>query len=266
MQSARAAGTLLVASLVLCLPTLAPAQGRDSAREIMRRVLRDSRAEDEAVSVKMQLVDATGRVRRRTATFYFKKRTAEDSARLIRFHTPPEFARSGILTIEHSDRDTDQWIYLPVYHASRRVAAADRGDTWMGTDFTYEDITDAKIEQYEYRTVGRDRFNGVHCIVIEAIPTERKLVGESAYSRTVFWIDPNEPVALKVDYYDRAGRLFKILTNSELRRFGNYRRWERSEMHDVTQNHKTVLEFGDRKINRGLSDEYFEVYYLERGR
>ena len=79
---------------------------------------------------------------------------ADDSVRLIRFHTPPDFARSGILTIERSDGDADQWIYLPAYHASRRVPTANRGDTWMGTDFTYEDITDAKIERYEYRTIG----------------------------------------------------------------------------------------------------------------
>ena len=30
--------------------------------------------------------------------------------------------------------------------------------------------------------------------------------------------------------------------------------------------HLLALEFGDRKINQGLGDEYFEVRYLERGR
>jgi hypothetical protein len=260
------ASTVLVAILALGLPGLAPAQGSDGAREIMRQVLRDSRAEDEVVNVSMQLVDARGRVRRRTATFYSKKRTAEDSVRLFRFYTPPEFSRSGILTIEHSDRDADQWIYLPAYYASRRVSSANRGDTWMGTDFTYEDIIDAKIEQYEYRTLRHEQLGNVQCVVIEAIPKEKKLVEESAYSKTVYWVNADEFVAPKVEYYNRAGRVFKILTNSDLRRLGKYRRWQRSEMHEVTQDHKTVLEFSDRKINKGLGDEYFEVSYLERGR
>ncbi len=260
------ARTVLLAILALGLPTLGRAQGGDGARDIMRRVLRDSRADDEVVSVNMRLVDARGRVRGRTATFYSKKSTAEDSVRLFRFYTPPEFARSGILTIEHSDRDADQWIYLPAYYASRRVSAANRGDTWMGTDFTYEDIIDPKIEQYEYRTIRHEQLNNVPCVVIEAIPKDKKLVEESAYSKTIFWVNPDESAALKVEYYNRAGRLFKILTNSDLRRFGTYRRWQRSEMHDVTQDHRTVLEFTDRKINRTLSDEYFAVSYLERGR
>jgi hypothetical protein len=262
----QAAAGLLVATFMPCMMMLAHAEVPDSAREIMRRVLRESRAEDEVIRVGMRLVDAKGQVRPRTITIYAKKRTAEDSMRLIRFHDPPDLARSGILTIEHSDRDTDQWIYLPAYHAARRVASANRGDTWMGTDFTYEDITDAKIEQYQYTTLRHEEVHNVRCAVIEAIPTDGKLKEESAYSRTVFWIDPEESVALKIEYYDRGGRLLKVLTNSALRRYGKYRRWQLTEMRDVTRNHTTVLAVTDRTVNRGLSDDYFEVSYLERGR
>src|SRR5688500_19657800 len=110
---AAAGVVVLVATLVL---TLAHGQEPDAARDIMRRVLRDSRAEDEAVDIVMELIDSRGRVRRRATTIYSKKRSAEASMRLIRFHEPPDLARSGILTIEHADRDADQWIYLPAYH------------------------------------------------------------------------------------------------------------------------------------------------------
>jgi hypothetical protein len=255
-----------VAGLVACGPSPAATQGKDNARDIMKRVLRDSRAEDEVVSVIVKLLDSSGRTRERSATFYSKKRNAEDSERLIRFHTPPEFARSGILTIERSDGDADQWIYLPAYHASRRVPTANRGDTWMGTDFTYEDITDPKIERYEYRTLGTDRVNGIACTLIEAVPRERKLVEESAYAKTVSCVDVEQAVIVRTDYYDRGGQPFKTLTNTGLRRFGKYRRWEQAEMADRKQKHRTVLEFGERKLDRGLGDEYFDVHYLERGR
>jgi hypothetical protein len=264
-----AIGTLAPLILLMVMPralALVHAQGPDGPREIMQRVLRDSRADDEVADVLMELVDARGRVRRRTTTIYSKKRTAHESARLIRFRDPPDLARSAILSIEHADRDADQWIYLPAYHAARRVASANRGDTWMGTDFTYEDITDAKIEQYAYTTLRREQLDNVRCTVIEAVPTDRTLKEQSAYSRTIFWVDADESVALKIDYYDRAGRLFKILTNAQLRRHGSYRRWDVTRVHDVIRNHQTVLTITDRKINRGLSDEYFDVSYLERGR
>jgi len=79
-------------------------------------------------------------------------------------------------------------------------------------------------------------------------------------------VDVEQSVAVKIDYYDRAGQLFKVLTNSKLLRLGKYRRWELSEMADLKRNHKTTLEFGDRRLDRGLSDEYFDVNYLERKR
>jgi hypothetical protein len=73
-------------------------------------------------------------------------------------------------------------------------------------------------------------------------------------------------IFFKIDYYDRSGQVFKVLTNSGLRRFGKYRRWDVSEMEDLKRKHKTRLEVEDRKIDRGLGDEYFDVRYLERGR
>lgn len=260
-----AVGGLVVAAALAALP-LAWAQDADNPREIVRRVVRDSRADDEMVSIKMELIDAKGQVRRRSTSIYTKKRSAEESSRLIRFHEPPDLARSAILTVEHADRDADQWIYLPAYHAARRVASTNRGDTWMGTDFTYEDIADVKIEHYEYATLRRELLDQVRCTVVEAVPSDRTLKEQSAYSRTVYWVDPAESVALKIEYYDRGGRLLKVLTNSELRRVGKYRRWTTTRVHDVTRNHATVVTITDRKINSGLGDEYFTVAYLERGR
>lgn len=257
------AALLFVATALVALAQTADDAG---ARDTMRRVLVDSRADDEVASVHMELIDANGRVRRRTTTISSKKRQGGPSARLIRFHAPPDLARAAILTIDHEDRDADQWIYLPAYHAARRVAAANRGDTWMGTDLTYEDITDTNVEQYEYTTLRQEQLDNVRCVVIAAAPTDRKLREQSAYSKTIFWVDPTESVALRIEYYDRGGRLLKVVTNTELQRYGTYRRWGVTRVRDVTRNHQTVLTVTDRKIDQGLSDDIFGVPHLERGR
>ncbi len=258
------AAVLFVATVVLALAQSTNDAG--AARDTMRRVLMDSRAEDEVTSVLMELIDGNGRVRRRTTTISSKKRQRGQSARLIRFHEPPDLARAAILTVDHEDRDADQWIYLPAYHAARRVAAANRGDTWMGTDLTYEDITDTNVEQYEYTMLRQEQLDNVPCVVIAAIPIDRKLRDQSAYSKTIFWVDPTESVALKIEYYDRGGRLLKVVTNADLQRYGTYRRWGVTRVRDVTRNHQTVLTVTDRKIDRGLSDDLFGVSHLERGR
>jgi hypothetical protein len=254
-----------ILALGLLAVGLAGADEPEQARDIMRRVLRDSRAQDEMARVSIDLVDAGGRVRGRTSTIYSKLRSGQ-SARLIRFHAPPDLAGSAILTVDHADRDADQWIYLPAYHAARRVAAANRGDTWMGTDFTYEDITDTKIEQYAYTILRHEPVDGVRCAVIAAVAVDPRLKAQSAYGRTLYWVDPAEAVALRIEYYDRAGRLLKVLTNEDRRRHGPYRRWGVTRVHDVTRNHRTVLTVLERRVDGGLRDDLFTVSALERGR
>jgi hypothetical protein len=69
-----------------------------------------------------------------------------------------------------------------------------------------------------------------------------------------------------MEYYDRTGRLLKVLTNAGLQRLGKYRRWTTTRVRDVTRNHETVVTVTERRLDSGLGDEYFSVSYLERGR
>jgi hypothetical protein len=168
------AGCALASALISLQLCPATSSGDDrEAREIVNQLVARGRAQDELAEITLELIEAGGRVRERTATFYIKTRDAGNDMRLFRFHSPPDMANAGILTIEQDDRDSDQWLYLPAYHASRRIASANRGDTWMGTDFAYEDMTDPKTEQYEYRMLGAERIGDLDCRIIEAVPSGR---------------------------------------------------------------------------------------------
>ncbi len=254
----------MVTYILIPLATTGP-QSEGEAREIMRRVITQARAEDEVADVAMRLIDSKGRIRQRTATVYSKRASAQSDMRLIRFFTPPDLADSGVLTLEHDDRDADQWLYLPAYHTSRRIASANRSDTYMGTDFSYEDITGPKIDHYQYRIVGKEILRATQCTVIETIPAETRLKKESGYQKMMYWIDPDKAMTLKVDYYNRSGTLLKTMENSNLERAGNYYRWRKTEMHDLKRDHRTVLDFSNRRINQALSAQYFTIRYLERG-
>ena len=241
--------------------------GDDSeAREIVNQLLTRWRAQDELAEIDMELIDAGERVRKRTTTLYVKKRDDGNDMRLFRFHTPTDMADAGILTIEKDDGDSDQWLYLPAYHTSRRIASSNRGDTWMGTDFTYEDVTDPNTEQYEYRMLGEERIGDLDCRIIEAVPVAETLLRESGYSKLTYWVNTEKSVAPRVEFYDREGKLSKRRMSTTLRRHGEYYRWERWEMHDLKRDHLTVLTFTRREMDQGMSDRFFTVRFLERGR
>ena len=247
-------------------PCLAGGQSPDPV-ELMRRVQRQATAPDEQVQFTMQLVNASGQSRERTGTNYERQVAtgALDEMRLIRFHSPADIKGSGVLTIEHSDRENDQWLYLPAYHATRRISPANRGDRYMGTDFLYEDIMREKIEEYRYRTVTEETLGDVRCVVLEAVATAEQLTRETAYAKKLIWIDPGRDVILRTDYYDREGRFFKRLIVAGIEKVANKYRWLGVRMEDSVRQHTTVVKYHDRKIGAGVPERYFTEQYLKRG-
>ncbi len=259
----RPAGLLVV--LMAAVTCGVAAGGELKARELMRDVIASATASDETVSIRMELSDSRNQVRQRMATLQAKRDPDGNVMRLIRFNSPADLAKSGILVLDKGDRDAEQWLYLPAYHTSRRVAAANRSDTWMGTDFAYEDMSAPNVDRYDYRYLEDERVSDVDCKVVEAVPRDEKLKKESGYSRTVYWVDPVRRVVMKADFYDKRGALAKELRHSGLETHGSYYRWAEWEMRNVARGHRTTLRFEDRKIDQGLEDRFFTVRFLERG-
>lgn len=256
----------LAASVVALGPYLAAGQSPDPV-QLMRGVQRQATAPDEQVQFAMQLIDASGQSRERTGTIYERlvAPTALDEMRLIRFHSPADIKGSGVLTVEHSDRENDQWLYLPAYHATRRISPANRGDRYMGTDFLYEDIMREKIEEYRYRTVTEDTIGDVRCLVLEAVAAAEQLARETAYSKKLIWIDPVRELVLRTDYYDRDGRLFKRLIVTEVEKVANRYRWVGVRVEDSVRRHATVVRYHGRKLGAGVPERYFTEQSLKRG-
>jgi hypothetical protein len=235
--------------------------------ELMRRVQRQDTAPGEQVEFSMRLTGADGRVRERTGTVYERQRSPEGilKERLIRYHSPVDIEGSGVLSIEQDTRADDQWLYLPAYHTTRRIVSANRGDRYMGTDFFYEDIVRDRLEDYRYETVRRETLNGTACLVIDGRAVAPGAVKETAYSKKRLWIDPARDVILKVEFYNRAGDLFKRLSVLKVESVGKWHRWQDVRMEDMSRNHATVIAYSNR-VFQPVPARYFTEQYLKRGR
>ena len=267
MRAGPRRGRPVLALLLVLTPTLAVGAALDPV-QLMHGVQRQDAALAEKVDFTMQLVDASGRVRERTGTVIERQVApdAVDEMRLIRFRSPADFRGSAVLTIEHPDRDHDQWIYLPAYHTTRRIASANRGDRYLGTDFLYEDIMRARIEEYRYTVLGEETLAGARCVIIEAVPVAEKLQRETAYSRTLSWVDPARSIILRVDYYDREGAFFKRLTVAGIEMVSGSYRPTALRMEDVARRHVTIVRYHHRKIGVDVPESDFTERHLKRGR
>jgi len=244
------------------LATILPVDSSaNEARTCMQRIQEESRAPSEIIEVTMILIDHTSKSRTRKVTFYQKSRTPNTMSRLIRFHTPAELAGATILALENLDRSDDWWIFAPSYHMTRRIPSRNRSDTFLGTDLSYEDITDLRLDHYTFRFTGVDTIRGKKCRLLEAIPVDSLTIDSSRYARIVYWVDMVQPLYHKAVLYDHDNRITKEVHNSLAITEGGQWRWDRTEVIDIRKNHRTIIEVINRSIGVDLPDRIF----TERG-
>ncbi len=180
------------------------------------------------------------------------------------FDNPRDVKGTAFLNFTHKVGDDDQWLYLPALKRVKRISSRNKSGSFMGSEFSYEDIASQEVEKYTYKWIRDEVYDGRECFVIERYPVDKK---NSGYTRLVTWIDKSEYRALKVDYYDRKKSLLKTLTIKEYKQYLN-KYWRAEEMNMVNyQNRKsTKLVWSDYKFQTGLTDRDFTKSSLKRAR
>ncbi len=86
-----------------------------------------------------------------------------DSKAVLRFTAPAEVKGVALLVVNHPDRASDQWMWTPAIERDRRIALQDRSTRFFGTDFSFEDLEERDVDQYDYALLGdeTDRRRGV---------------------------------------------------------------------------------------------------------
>ncbi len=245
----------------------APADAVLTARQIMERVDHINDGDDERNTLDMTLTNRRGQTRQRAMLGWNKRTGPDQENQLVRFEEPADVKGVGLLTWEHDDRDDDQWLYLPALRKVRRISSADQSDSFMGTDFSFEDMRSEKLEEHTYTLQREESLGDRLCWVIEAVPSTDKQKNESGYSRRVLWVDQATHLLIKGEFYDKKGNLLKTLETRDYEEVaGGLWRVNWMLMQNVQKKHQTLLVFTGREVNTGLDDSLFTERYLKRGR
>ena len=148
-----------------------------SGREIMERV--DARDEgDRKVSdMTMTLIDKRGSRRIRTIRSYSMMRGTDELSAMF-FLSPADVKNSAFLTYDYdeSNRDDDQWLYLPALRKSKRIAASDKSGSFMGSDFTYSDMTKRDLDDYDYTLLKEVKVRDADAWLIQTVPRTKEVI------------------------------------------------------------------------------------------
>ena len=138
----------------------------------------------------------------------------------------------------------------------------------MGSDFSYEDIEQNDLNDYEYTLLREEVVDGVACFVIQSNPVNDEVKKETAYSKTEVWIRKDNFVSIKLNFYNKKGDIIKMMNSSDIRPVDGTDKWRAYliEMQNVKTGHRTILKYEERRLNKGVDDKFFTQRYLERGR
>ena len=156
-----------------------------------------------------------------------------------------------------SDKNADQWIYLPVLKSIRRVAIRDPGDSFLGSDLTYADISAQDINADQYTLVQSLKRGGQEFFAVESTPVNKN---GTLYSKTISWFekdkDWNGCVKRQVDYYDKKGIPLKQQI-IKWQQVGNAWVWSEVMVNNLQTGHSSIFRITEVKINVGLRDDAF---------
>ncbi|OIO56084.1 MAG: hypothetical protein COX57_06570 [Alphaproteobacteria bacterium CG_4_10_14_0_2_um_filter_63_37] len=262
--------TRLLAATLIALPAAAlplSALADPTGLEVMQQVDTRPDGSDLTQTIEQKLIDARGSVRERTMVS-LRLDIGADKRQISFFLEPTNVRNTAMLTYDYdgAEKDDDQWLYLPALKKVRRIASGDRGDYFMGTDFTFEDIKQTpELADYTWKLLGSATVDGRDCWVVEGIPASADLVRDLGYSRSEHRVDKERLIALRVDYWDRTGKSLKVMRALEVAQIQGFWSIAHSEMENLQTGHKTEMTFSDQKYDTGLDEELFSERTLKRG-
>ncbi len=249
------------AMALLFAVVLVPANASDiDGRGIAQLVFDRDTGADSHAKIRMLLVDKKGYKKHRSLVMAKKK--YEDLKKIyIRFDSPADIDGTAFLTWENRGRDDDQFLFLPSLRRVRRIVSSQKESRFVNTDFTYEDMQLREVPEDSHRLLREEKWSGFDCWVIESEPVDS---GSTQYGKRVSWIVKDALVPIKTEYFDKRGTgIVKIYKAARLERIDGIWTPMEYEMHDLKQDHRTLMKITEIRYNQGVEDRMFTETYLQ---
>lgn len=248
-------GALVFLGSLMCVP----AWGELTGRQVMEKVADRPKGKDFSAAIRMTLVNRDGKTRQQEVTIR-RKEYGEDTRLLIRFTGPASLEGTGFLVWNHKGGDDDQWLYLPATRRVRRIASGIKHGSFMGTDFTHDDLREREVDEDEHRLLRSESWAGVDCYVVESVP---KNAEETLYSKVLHWVRRDNFLPSRAEFYDRKGKHLKTLVASDIVEVDGIWIAREVTVENVQAGHKTLWTLSNIRFNTGLDDRIFTQRSLE---
>ncbi len=257
----------VILSLVFSVVAL-QAQSQLNGKQIQEKSIKATRVVGVEAVATMTIIDGKGRQRIRKlaqiSKFYENSQTEK---KLIRFLAPADVKGTGFLTFDYRKKDDAKWLYMPALRKTRRIISSENAKSFMGSEFSYADMTPPTVEDFTYNIIGEEEINDVLCWKIEIAPKDDDIANENGFSKKISYFGKQDYVIRKVVYYDLNEELHKELTVFEIKELDtqNHKyRLMHIEMKNKQNGRKSIMKVEKIQFVPDIKNEYFTTRYLER--
>ncbi|MDR0401356.1 MAG: outer membrane lipoprotein-sorting protein [Treponema sp.] len=252
-------GAILFCAAVLAAAPLAAQEAEGIVRASRERIQADS-----VYTRSTMILKANNGAETRRVIEQFSKDGPKGNRGVVVFHEPKSVAGTRFLTMENPGGEDDRWIFLPNRGRVQRIAAADGSKSFVGTDFSNDDISsaDRDVDLDRHSLLREEDLEGNPCYVIQSIPKDSSY----QYGRMIQWIDKNNRVCRRIDLYDRKNVLVKTLEILKLEEKDGRLSPIQTRMTSRAAGTYTQINVDDIRYNARIPEGIFTQEYLATGR
>jgi outer membrane lipoprotein-sorting protein len=161
-------------------------------------------------------------------------------------------------------RDKEIWNWVPSIERVVKLPPSMMAQSWMGTDFTNDDLVKAssRIDDYTHKLMGDSMIAGRKCWKIEMIPTANAAV---IWGKVNIWIDQKDYLELRLEFYDEDNKLVNILQCSDIKTMGGRTMPSKMEMIPAgKKGQETVIIYSSAAFNQPIEDDFFTTQNMKK--
>ena len=218
---------------------------------------------DYKARVVMKLISREGKERIREMTMLRKNygELGGDQKYFIYFYQPSDVREMTFMVWKYPGKDDDRWLFIPALNMVRRIAASDRRSSFVGSDFTYEDISGRDIEDDNHSIIKEEKVGNRDCYVIKSVPKDEK---GTDYAYKLSWIDKERSLPLKEEYQSKKGELQKVFTADEVKEVSGFWTITKRTMKNMENGHRTEVTLIKAEYNLKMEDDLFTERFLKK--
>ncbi len=219
----------------------------ESADEIIRKADLKMRGQSSYTEMTMQIKRPSW-----TRSMSMKAWSKDQNYSLVLVTAPSQDKGSSSLK-----RFKEMWNWVPNIERIIKIAPSMLGQSWMGSDFTNDDLINQSsiVVDYTHSLIKEERFDKAPCWVIESIPKPDAPV---VWGKQVLWISKGEYNMRKVEYYDEFEDLINTMSTFDVKILGGRKIPARQEMQPADKpDQKTILLYNKAQFDFDIPTDFF---------